>query len=222
MKLKCQLPNAKCPPYQHEGPFVADNATLSRLRPDMKRCAGCIAFHSPQCPDFRDDLEQFAAMVLIEKGPTYDPSHKSRASFGTFIRPRICLRLMNAKRREVKHRSRLGLVSAPGDAFAEAKDSTPQGVSVIATYPDSGATHFTEAVADAALREDFFAAMPELLTPLTPREREVFQYLRTDASSSAIAASMELSKGRVSQLKKQVIEKLTEACRKRGWRPESI
>ena len=72
MKLKCQLPNAKCPPYQHEGTFVADNATLCRLRPDMKRCARCVAFQSPRCPDFLDDLEQFAAITLIEKGPTID------------------------------------------------------------------------------------------------------------------------------------------------------
>lgn len=222
MKLRCQLPNAKCPPYQHEGSFIADGATMCRLRPDMKRCAGCIAFHSPRYPDFRDDLEQFAAMVLIEKGPTYDPFHESRASFGTFIRPHICLRLMNAKKREVGYRDRMDLVSGPGDAFSEADADSLHGVSVIETYPDSRSSHFTEEVADAALREDFLAALPELLTCLTPREREVFQHLHTDTSASAIAVALKLSKGRVSQLRKQVIEKLSEECQKRGWRSQSL
>ncbi len=123
--------------------------------------------------------------------------HKSHASFGTFIRPRICLRLMNAKKREVKHRARLGLVLGPGDA-----DGSLQGVSVIETYPDSGAAPFTEAVADAALREDFFAALPALLTCLTRREREVFEHLRRDATSRAIAEALKVSQGRVSQLRK--------------------
>ena len=220
MKLKCQLPNAKCPPYQHEGTFVADNATLCRLRPDMKRCARCVAFQSPRCPDFLDDLEQFAAITLIEKGPLYDPFHKSRASFGTFIRPQICLRLLNEKRLEMKIQDRLGLVSDPEGAFAEADADSLQGVSAIELYPDPRAADFTEEVVDAALREDFFGALPKLLRCLTPREREAFQHLRTDASSDAIAASLELSKGRVSQLKKQVIEKLGEACRKQGWRSD--
>lgn len=222
MKLRCQLPNAKCPPYQHAGAFVADGATLCRLRPDMKRCARCIAFQSPQDPDFRDDLEQFAAITLIEKGPTYDPFHKSRASFGTFIRPHVCLCLMNEKKREVVHGDRMGSVSGLGDAFSEADEDSLQGVSLIETYLDSGAAHFTEEVADAALREDFFSALPELLTCLTAREREVFQHLRMDTPSSAIAVALKLSKGRVSQLRKQVIEKLSEACKKRGWRSDLI
>ena len=77
-------------------------------------------------------------------------------------------------------------------------------------------------VADAAAREDFFDALPELVVDLTPRERQVFEYLRTDVPPTAIAAVLKLTKGRVSQLRKQVIEKLSEKCRKRGWRPEPI
>ncbi len=222
MKLKCQQPNANCPPYHHEGRFIADNATICGLRPDMKRCARCIAFQSPRSPDFSDDLEQFAAITLIEKGPAYDPFHESRASFGTFIRPHICLRLMNEKKREVKYQGRMDFTSGPGEAFSRADDDFPQGVSAIETYPDSGAAHFTEVVADAAAREDFFDALPELVACLTPRERQVFEYLRTDVSPTAIAALLKLSKGRVSQLRKQVIEKLSEKCQKRGWRSESI
>lgn len=222
MKLKCQQPNTNCPPYRHEGHFIVDNTTMCSLRPDMERCARCIAFQSPRSPDFSDDLEQFAAITLIEKGPAYDPFHESRASFGTFIRPHICLRLMNEKKREVKYQGRMDLTSGTGEAFSGTDDDFPQGVSAIETYPDSGAARFTEAVADAAAREDFFEALPELVACLTPRERQVFEYLRADVSPIAIAAVLKLSKGRVSQLRKQVIEKLSEKCRKRGWSSESI
>ena len=97
MKLRCQVSGMKCPRYKHEGVFQPNAETVKRLLPDLKRCAGCMAYSPPRCPDFRDDLRQIATIVLIEKGPSFQPTHQSRASFGTFIRPQICGTLMKAK-----------------------------------------------------------------------------------------------------------------------------
>ena len=102
MKLKCQLAGAKCPPYSHEGEFQPDNATINSLLPDLRRCASCIAYSSPSLPAFRDDLIQIASLTLIKKGSEFNPTHESSASFGTFIRPKICGSLINSKNKELK------------------------------------------------------------------------------------------------------------------------
>ena len=96
MKLRCQCKGANCPPFKHNGVFYPDNETIKCLLPDLNRCADCMACVAPTLPYFRDDLLQIASLTLFEKGPAFDPGHESRASFGTFIRPRICVSLMNA------------------------------------------------------------------------------------------------------------------------------
>ena len=101
MKLRCQLKGAKCPPFKHNGIFYPDNETVKRLLPDLNRCADCMAYTAPTLPSFRDDLLQTASITLLEKGPAFNPAHESQASFGTFIRPRICVSLMNARRKEL-------------------------------------------------------------------------------------------------------------------------
>jgi DNA-directed RNA polymerase specialized sigma subunit len=65
-----------------------------------------MARMAPKLPFFRDDLLQIASITLLEKGPAFDPAHKSCASFGTFIRPRICVSLTNARRKELIHHGR--------------------------------------------------------------------------------------------------------------------
>lgn len=106
MKLKCQSKGAKCPPYKHQGIFRPDDETLKRFEPDLKRCATCMSYTPPQLPSLQDDLLQIARITLWKKGAAFNPEHKSRASFGSFIRPQICGHLMNAKRKELKHLSR--------------------------------------------------------------------------------------------------------------------
>ena len=67
-----------------------------------------------ETPSFRDDFLQVASITLLEKGPAFNPEHESRASFGTFIRPRVCVSLMNAKRKELRHQGREQLESISG------------------------------------------------------------------------------------------------------------
>lgn len=72
MKLRCYLKEMKCPPYEHTGVFQADNQTVKRLLPDLKRCANCTACSRPNMPDFRDDLQQIASITLCERGPNFN------------------------------------------------------------------------------------------------------------------------------------------------------
>ena len=106
MKLRCQGEETNCPPFKHNGVFNPSNENIKRLLRDLNRYANCTAYVAPKLPSFRDDLLQIASITLFEKGPAFNPGHESRASFGTFIRPRICVSLMNAKRKELRHQGR--------------------------------------------------------------------------------------------------------------------
>ena len=64
--------------------------------------------------------------------------------------------------------------------------------------------------------------LPELLNELTPREREVFIFIREDMRNADIAEALHLSRGRVSQLTNQVATKLKQACQKFGLIEESL
>ena len=209
MKLRCQLKGVKCPRYKHQGFFNPDNKTITRLLPDLAQCARCIACASPKRSEMREDLQQIAALVLIEKGPKFNPTHPSGASFGTFIRPQICGTLMNAKRSELTHRHRehrsFNSVRDPG---AEVKQDFGRLREVQACY-----TEFEEAL---VRNISFEAALPKLLKTLTPREREVFACLREDQRNCEIAEVLNLSESRVSQLVTQVTQKLTGAAQRLG------
>lgn len=220
MKLKCQAACANCPPYSHDGKFQPDNATITRFLPDLNRCAKCIAYASPSLPDLQDDLIQIASITLVEKGPAFNPEHKSNASFGTFIRPRICTSLINAKRKEVKHYERecpVPYYTAP-DAPEALNAEYERDISLMPTalalnnVPDPDAESLEERVIWDIFVADFENALPQLLEKLTDRERQVFAYLRKDMPNCAIAAALNLSSPRVSQLIRQVEQKLRRAC----------
>ena len=213
MKLRCQLKGIKCPRYKHHGIFNPDNKTITRLLPDLNQCAGCMARASPKCSEMREDLQQIAAIVLIEKGPKFNPTHPSGASFGTFIRPQICGTLMNAKRSELIHKHR-GLRSFNGvwDPDEDPRAEVKQDLGRLRKVP----AHYTEFEEALVRNISFEAALPKLLKILSPREREVFACLREDQRNCEIAEVLNLSESRVSQLVTQVTQKLTSAAQGLG------
>jgi len=148
MKLRCQSQGANCPPFKHSGVFHANNENIKRLLPDLNRCANCTAYVPPKLPSLRDDLLQIASITLLEKGPTFNPEHESRASFGTFIRPRICVSLMNAKRKELRHQGREQLEPINGWDTHEIADIT-EDTGVVSTPNISDLT--TESFVDALI-----------------------------------------------------------------------
>ena len=199
MKLRCHCDGIKCPPYKHEGVFQPRDDTVKKLLPDLERCADCMASVAPKLPAFREDLRQIAAITLLEKGAAYDPTHASGASFGAFIRPRICITLSNARRKELIHQGREHL----------------QKTSPAFWGPDSAPCFVDELLSELTLA-NFQRVLPQLRETLTPREQQVFDLIREDMRNRKIAETLHLSPGRVSQLVTQVEIKLKTACQQLG------
>jgi RNA polymerase sigma factor (sigma-70 family) len=209
MALKCQSDYIKCPAYKHQGIFRPDNKTVKSLLPDLKSCAACMSSAPPKRPDLREDMLQIASLTLVEKGPKFDPSHESGASFGTFIRPRICGALMDAKGKEICHSNRELL---NWNSHNGIDDGTHQYAARFGTALNLYADFEDELVRDIS----FASALPTLLKVLTPRERAVFACLRENQRNREIAEILQLSESRVSQLVSQVTVKLTNAAQKLG------
>ena len=213
MKLRCQLKGIKCLSYKHRGIFRATDEMVKPLLPDLDQCAACIAAAAPQRPDLQEDLLQIASLTLIEKVPAFNPVHHSGASFGTFIRPRICGTLMNQKSRELTHSTReLPSIDGVWDSFEDPEGEVNRDVGLLWEIPDPHAEFENALVRNIS----FEAALPELLQTLTPRERDVFVCIREDQHNYEIAETLKISEVRVSQLVTQVTLKLTREARRRG------
>ena len=217
MKLRYQLKGANCPPFKHKGIFHPNNETIKGLLPDLNRCANCMACASPSLPNFRDDLLQIASITLLEKGPVFNPLHKSRASFGTFIRPRICVSLMNARHKELRHQGRERLeFTKEKDTHEAANAENNTKLEFVSNVSGPTTESFVDALVWDISVANFEKVLPQLLQRLTNRERQVFVCIREDMRNSDIAEALKLSKGRVSQLVQQVEVKLKHACQKFG------
>ncbi|MDE0314626.1 MAG: sigma-70 family RNA polymerase sigma factor [Candidatus Poribacteria bacterium] len=219
MKLKCQLAGAKCPPYSHEGEFQPDNATITGLLPDLRRCASCIAYGSPSLPAFQDDLIQIASITLIKKGPAFNPLHESGASFGTFIRPRICVSLMNAKCKEVKHHVRECsecYIRSDFDETLNQNGNYERDIDLILNAPDANTECFVDRLIWEISVANFKKVLPQLIEALTHREQQVFACIREDMSNCDIAKLLKLSPPRISQLVRNVEQKLRKECQTLG------
>ena len=213
MKLRCQLKGIKCPHYKHQGVFHPDDETVKRLLPDLNWCADCMAHATPQYPDIRDDLLQIASVVLVEKGPKFNSTHRSGASFGTFIRPQICGTLRNAKEKELLHNRReLPHADEGWDLHRDVDAEADRDVGWWHEVSDLHAEFEDKLVRDISFQE----ALPELLQTLTAREREVFACLRENQQNHEIAEALKLSEARVSQLVKKVTLKLTHSGQRLG------
>ena len=126
---------------------VGYNENIKRLLPDLNRCANCTASVAPKLPSFRDDFLQIASITRFEKGPAFNPEHESRASFGTFIRPRICVSLMNAKRKECRHQGREQLEPTNGwDPHETADIADDTAIASIPNIPDPTTESFIDAL----------------------------------------------------------------------------
>ena len=216
-KLKCQLAGAKCPPYSHQGEFQPDNATIIGLLPDLRRCASCIAFDPPSIPAVQDDLIQIASVTLIEKGPAFNPTHESGASFGTFIRPKICGSLINAKHKELKHYARECSESyMDSDTNGELNAEDERYIDPILIIPDANAECFVDRLIWEISVANFEKVLPQLLEALTHREQQVFTCIREDMPNCDIAKILKLSPPRISQLARNVEQKLRQECQTLG------
>lgn len=219
MKLKCQLIGSKCPPYSHKGEFYPSNETLTGLLPDLRRCANCIAYEPPSIPSFRDDLIQIASITLMKRGPEFDPYHKSGASFGSFIRPRICISLANARRKELKYHSRERsgcFIESDVPSLQNCDCVNESGIDFISNTSDVNSDCFVDSLIWDISVDNFGKAIPELIKVLTHREQQVFACIREDMPNCDIAKMLNLSQPRISQLSRSIEQKLRKRCQSLG------
>lgn len=200
MKLRCQLKGIKCPRYEHHGTFRPDDFIVKKLLPDLNRCADCMANAYPKLLDIRDDLLQRGCLVLLEKGTAYDPKHPSGANFGTFIRPRICGALMDAKAKEIAYREHERPYTSETQNDSEAAQDSCQLAEPIDPY----AEFEDELIEDIALA----SALPVILKTLTPRQRDIYTGLCENQKNCEIANNLGISEARVSLLVKKVKRKI--------------
>ena len=213
MKLRYQLKGIKCPRYKHQGIFRPNDEMVKPLLRDLRQCAACMAYAAPRRADLQDDLLQVASLTLIEKGPTFSPTHNSGASFGTFIRPRICGALMHEKDREITHSTREHpSFDGAWDSSEDPEAEVNADVGRLWEIPDPHAEFEEALVRDIS----FAAALPKLLKILTRRERDVFTCLCDNQRNCEIAKALAVSEARVNQLVRQVKLKLSTAGQKLG------
>ena len=216
MTLKYQWKGARCPPYKHDGIFEATNETLTRFEPDLNSCAKCIAYAKPQLLNFQDDLLQIARITLCQKGPSFDPNHAQKASFRTYMLPRICGALTKGKIKEIRHYR--PFIHPPNEedisnGTSEINPFLQDAFASRASYPK---TNFEDTLIWEMWNKDFEQALPRLLKCLTKREQQVFTSIRANMKQCDIAKNLALSKSRVSQLLKQVELKLRHECQNLG------
>lgn len=174
-----------------------------------------MAYTPPKRPDLQDDLLQVASLTLIEKGPSFNPTHESGANFRSFIRVHICGALTNAKKREVRYSDREGLESDSDEEWDTHKTPDKQcnpKTGLLLDIPDPCAEFENELVRNIS----FVAALPELLQTLTRQERAVFDCVRKDQMNCQIAEELKISQARVSQLVTQITLKLSRAGQRIG------
>ena len=155
--------------------------------------------------------------MLVEKGTAFNPTHKSSANFGTFIRPRICGSLTNARDKELLHqgRERLG-TTQPWDADAVTDVEGNEGIESTSNLPHPIVESFVDGLLWDVSVANFEQFLPQLLKDLTPRERQVFALIREDTRNYDIAEALDLRPSRISYLVKQVKTKLKQGCLRLG------
>lgn len=216
MALRCYLQGIRCPAYKHVGTFIPTDEMVKPLIPDLQQCAACMAHASPARPDLVNHLMSEASIVLIEKGPLYNPQHQSGANFGSFIRPQICGTLTEEKARQGKYSQ-----IESGDAYGQWDPTQSRYAEVnedigrLWNLPDPDPHANPDPQTDyEVFVKDFKTHWQKLLKVLTPNERHVFLRNWEGVPNRDIATEMDLSPGRTSQLKNQAIVKLQAACRK--------
>ena len=208
MKLRCQFRGTRCPAYSHEGTFEATDEILTRFDSDLNRCAKCTAWAPPALPSFQDDLLQIARITLWKKGPLFDPNHERKASFRTYILPRICGALTREKTKELQHYQHF---TSP--LHSETKEDSQERF-LSSVIDAQGA--FEDTLIWDLWTADFERELPQLLNCLTQREQQVFRLIRRDIKQCEIAETLGVSTPRISQLLKQVEFKLTRECQRLG------
>jgi len=195
------------PSKRHLCPFdIVPNEPLS-AETSIDHCVTCVCRNDEHLLSHSDDLRQIAFLTIIEETPNYDPDHKSGASFITFIKAKVCIRLWREQRkllREVPFSHQECCIDQSETNKNPLKEALITQVCAI----ENIAENVIQQIEVDFLRKN----LPNLLEKLTEKERCVIEmkYIK-EYHGTQIAQELNISEGRVTQLKQSALVKLGKA-----------
>lgn len=175
----------------------------------VDQCATCVCRNNTYLLSHKEDLRQIAFLTILEETPNYDPEHPSGASFTTFMKARVCIRLWQEQRRLLQE------VPCSHDECCQTHDENENERNPLETVLATRACAI-ENIADSAIQqiEGTFLRkhLPALLEKLTEKEKRIIELkFFGEQRGVQIAQALGISEGRVTQLTQRALVKLGKA-----------
>ena len=174
------------PHYSQKCPFhIIKDQPLSAKK-SVAQCVDCVSCGNQRLQHMKTDLHQLAYLTILENSPKYNPTHQSGASFTTFIRSRVCGKLWDEKKKQLKF---VPVPSLDGD--------------------DTEGQQIDDVVAWQVDLNRFKAALPQLIKCLPEKQATVLKLkFFEELKAVEIAKRLGISEGRVSQLSRLALTKM--------------
>ena len=192
------------PTHRERCPFnIVPNEPLSAEK-SIDQCVSCVCRKNAYLKSHYEDLRQIAFLTILEETPNYDPDHPSGASFITFIKAKVCISLWREQRK---------LLQETPFPYQECSEDDPKNPLEAELITQACAV---EDMADSVIQQievDFLRkCFPKLIEKLTEKEKRVIQmkFFRKHTGVQ-IAQELNISEGRVTQIKQSALEKLSKA-----------
>ena len=172
--------------YSQKCPFhIIKDQPLS-AKQSVAQCVDCVSCGNQRLQHMKADLHQLAYLTILENSPKYNPNHQSGANFTTFIRSRVCGKLWDERKKQLKS---IPVRSLEGD------DTEHQPID--------------DAVAWQIDLNRFKAALPRLIACLPEKQATVLNLKFFEGLKAVeIAKRLGISEGRVSQVARLALTKL--------------
>ncbi len=192
------------PSHRERCPFnIVPNDLLSAAV-SIDHCVSCVCRNNAYLKSHYEDLRQIAFLTILEETPNYDPNHSSGASFITFIKARVCIRLWREQRKLLQE------TPYPYQECSEDDKKNPLEAELItqACAIENMDDSVIQQIEIGFLRK----CLPKLIEKLTEKEKRVIQmkFFR-EYTGVQIAQELNISGGRVTQLTQSALAKLGEA-----------
>ena len=188
-------------------PFKIEPNEPLTAETSVDQCSTCVCRNNPYLLSHKEDLQQIAFLTILEETPNYDPEHPSGASFITFMKAKVCIRLWREQRKLLQE------IPYSHEECCGTHDEHKKNPLEAALVTQACAI---EDIADSAIQQiegEFLRQhLPELLEKLTEKEKCVIEMKFFEENSGVkIAQKLDISEGRVTQLTQSALAKLGKA-----------
>ena len=195
------------PHYSQKCPFHITQHQPLTAKKSVGQCVACVSCGNQRLQHMKNDLHQIAYLTILELSPKYDKDHQTGASFATFIRSRVCGKLWDEKKKQLKSIPFPMLEPVREDNHV-ASNPLADGLTAAACQCQTIDETVTEHVDLAA----FKSMLPQLLRALSKKEGMVLKLKFFKGCKAVdIAKQLGISEGRVSQLSSSALAKLKKA-----------